>query len=203
MGVVVLQLGQGTADVAGKSDVETVGAESSSCEHRGGRLAFGTGHGHYSPVPEVLHEQRCRSRHHRTEPGRGCKAFVVARDPRRVDDEVETATFEDRRRLHIDPGRLGLDRLARSRKSAGVARNVVDDDKLGAGRADAPGEGLTFHACPEYRDATTSERRHTSYERHAAMVHRRSSRWSEPGGHQGSVAAFRTIERSGTRRWQS
>ncbi len=95
-----------------------------------------------------------------------------------MDDEVETAIFEDRRRLHVDPGRVGLDCLPRTGEAAGVPRGVVYDDKLGAGRADASGEALTFHACPEYRDATTSERRDTSYQRHAAMVHRRSSHWS-------------------------
>ncbi len=40
MSVVVVQLGQRTPDVAGKSDVETVSAEGGGCEHRGARLAL-------------------------------------------------------------------------------------------------------------------------------------------------------------------
>ena len=200
--VVVVQFCQGTADVAGNSDVEPVSTEGCCCEHHGGRLALGPGHGNNSPVSEVLHEQRGRSRHNRAKPGCGQKALVVTRNPGRVDDEVETAVFEDRRRLHIDPGRVGLDCLARTRETAGVPRNVVDDDQLGASRTDTSSKALTFHACPEYGDAAPGERRDTSYQRHAAMVHRATSRWSRSGQGQGSVAGFTTIEPSGTRRWQ-
>ena len=174
MGVVVVQLGQGTADIAGKRDVEPIGTEGSRREHRGGRLALGSGHGHDSPVLEVLHEQRRRSRHHRTEPGRLGKALVVSRDSGRADDEVETAIFEDRWRLHIELGQLRLDRLPRTLRGGEVPHDIVDDDKLRACRADAPGEGPTFNACPEHHDPLASERRDTSDQRHAAMVHRRS-----------------------------
>ena len=101
--VVVVKLGHGTAEVSGESDVEAVGAKDRGGEHGGSRLALGPGHRYDSPVLEVFQEECCRSRHDRTEPGRGSKTLIVARDPGRVDDEVETAIFENRRRLHIDP----------------------------------------------------------------------------------------------------
>src|ERR1039458_10093300 len=132
MSVVVVQVGQGTADVAGKSYIETVGAEGTRREHGGGRLALGPGHGHDSPILEILQEERCRSRHDRTEPARGSKALIVARDPGRVDDEVETAIFENRRRLLIGSRWLRLYPLPRTRKTARVPRDIVDDDKFGA-----------------------------------------------------------------------
>ena len=75
--------------------------------------------------------------------------IVVARDAWRVDDEIETAIFQDRRRQHFDAGRFSLDGLSRAGETAGIARKIVHDDKLGARRAEAPGKTLTFHASPK------------------------------------------------------
>jgi hypothetical protein len=115
--------------------------------------------------------------------------------------EIETASLENRRRLHVESGLRSIDSLARARKATRVPGNIVDDDQFGAGRANAPGEALTFHACPEYRDSTTSERRDTSYQRHAAIVHRPPDDRSGSGERQGSVAAF-TAKQSGSEGWQ-
>ena len=104
----------------------------------------------------------------------GTEALVVARHPRRVDDVIETTTFEDRRRLHVELGELGLTGLPRAEKPGGLAAassTKTSSAQLGPTRR---ANALAFHACPEDGHAPAGKRRDASDQRHAAMVHRRS-----------------------------